>query len=200
MRWKRIKKSLKLKKPDDYEVKKERLRALESLSLQNEIDLYYADGSGFGLIPNVPYAWQSKNERLEVPSFRGKTLNIFGLWNAKNDLRLYEQEKCFNSQNIIDCIDNFCDTIDKKTTIVLDNASVHKSKIFKEKAKEWLEKGLDIFYLPTYSPQLNKIEHLWRFIKYEWIEFDAYKNFENLKKYFQKIKQNFGKLYTINFA
>lgn len=200
MRWKRIKKSLKLKKPDDYEVKKERLRALESLSLQNEIDLYYADGSGFGLIPNVPYAWQSKNERLEVPSFRGKTLNIFGLWNAKNDLRLYEQEKCFNSQNIIDCIDNFCDTIDKKTTIVLDNASVHKSKIFKEKVEEWLKKGLDIFYLPTYSPQLNKIEHLWRFIKYEWIEFDAYKNFENLKKYVQKIKQNFGKLYTINFA
>jgi len=44
----------------------------------------------------------------------------------------------------------------------------------------WEEKGFDIFYLPKYSPELNGIEILWRFIKYEWIELDAYKSWTHL--------------------
>jgi DDE superfamily endonuclease len=34
--------------------------------------------------------------------------------------------------------------------------------------------------LPAYSPQLNLIEILWRFIKYQWLEFSAYKDWNSL--------------------
>lgn len=190
---------MKSRKPANYEQKKADLEALQALEEAGEIDVYYGDGAGFGLVPCVPYAWQEIGTRIELPSFRGKTLNVFGLLNKKNDLDIYQKEGSFKSQNIIDCIDNFCQKVCKSTTIVLDNAKVHTSKLFKEKIPEWLLKGVEIFYLPTYSPHLNKIEHLWRFMKYEWIEFDAYKNFEKLTKYINKIKDNFGKLYTINF-
>ncbi len=48
----------------------------------------------------------------------------------------------------------------------MDQASIHTSDKMMEKIEEWEKKNLEIFWLPTYSPELNLIEILWRFIKY----------------------------------
>ena len=50
------------------------------------------------------------------------------------------------------------------------------------------------------SPKLNLIEILWKFIKYEWIEIDAYDNQNNLIRYLKKVLDNFGTEYVINFV
>lgn len=200
MVWKRIRKSLKNRKPLDYESKKEELGLLKSLQKDGAIDLFYADGAGFGMVPTVPYAWQKIGERIEAPSFPGKTLNVFGIWDGKKELVLYGQESCMDSRSVAAYIDGFCGKIKKKTVIVLDNASIHKSAWFTSKAEGWAKKGLDIFYLPVYSPQLNKIEHLWHAMKYRWIDFKAYLKWENLVGYVEKIAKNFGTTYTINFV
>ncbi|MBD1908891.1 IS630 family transposase, partial [Trichocoleus sp. FACHB-832] len=52
----------------------------------------------------------------------------------------------------------------------------------------------------SYSPELNLIEILWRFIKYEWIEIDAYKAWETFVASVEKILREFGKTYVINFV
>ncbi len=51
----------------------------------------------------------------------------------------------------------------------MDQASIHTSHAILVLA-EWQEKQLEIFWLPTYSPHLNLIEILWRFMKYEWMK------------------------------
>ena len=51
------------------------------------------------------------------------------------------------------------------TVIILDNYSVHKSHQVKAKEKTWQDQGLDLFFLPTYSPELNLIEGEWNQIK-----------------------------------
>jgi transposase len=191
---------LKNKRPKDYEEKKEELEIYKKQSEQGSIDLYYGDGSGFSLVPYIPYAWQEIGTTIEIPSFKSKTLNLFGIWDAKKDLNLYSFEGNLTSDIIIEYINDFSKKITKKTVLVLDNAPIHKSKIFKIKIKEWAEKGLKIFHLPSYSPHLNLIEHLWRFMKYEWIEFSVYNSWENLLKYIEKVANNFGSLYTINFV
>ena len=193
-----MRKSLKKKRPGNYEEKKAMLKILKTQAKQGEIDLFYGDGSGFSLTPYLPYAWQEIGTTIEVPSFKGRTLNLFGIWDAKKDLNLYSVEGSLTSEVLISYIDDFAKKIKQKTVLVLDNASIHKSKIFKEKTKDWEEKGLEIFYLPAYSPHLNIIEILWRFMKYEWIEFSAYENFANLVEYIEKIASNFGVKYTIN--
>jgi len=45
-----------------------------------------------------------------------------------------------------------------------------------------------------YSPQLNLIEILWRFIKYKWIDIDAYSSWETFVASVEKFSENLEKL------
>jgi len=199
--WKRVRKSLIKRRPDNYQEKKEQLDNLKKSEKEGKFKIYYADGSIFNLTPSVPYAWQPIGVRIELPSFKSENLNLFGIFDADKDLELYSVKGSMTSEVITSFIDDFCKKKNnEKIVLVLDNASVHRSKLFKSKELEWKDKGLTIFYLPTYSPHLNLIEHLWRFMKYEWLDFNIYDCWDNLVKYVEKIAQNFGTKYTINFS
>jgi transposase len=54
--------------------------------------------------------------------------------------------------------------------------------------------------LPPYSPELNLIEILWRFIKYKWLPFSAYLTFETLVEEVEKVLKNVGSEWFINFS
>jgi hypothetical protein len=41
---------------------------------------------------------------------------------------------------------------------------------------------------------------LWRFLKYQWLEIDAYQSWESLVEAVENIFCNFGDKYIINFA
>ena len=83
----------------------------------------------------------------------------------------------------------------------MDNAPIHKSKIFMSNIEKWrVENDLFLLFLPTYSPELNLIEILWRKIKYEWLEFNAYLSFDRLKRNLKTILDNVGKKFNIQFV
>lgn len=63
-------------------------------------------------------------------------------------------------------------------TIVLDNARYQKCKIVTALA---LELGIELLYLPPYSPNLNLIERLWRLVKKEVLYCKYYPNFASFK-------------------
>ena len=120
--------------------------------------------------------------------------------NRNNELKSYVSEQTINSDVVIACIDAFLTTVDKPTVIVVDQSSIHISDAILDKFEEWHERNLTIFVLPSYSPQLNLIEILWRFIKYEWIEIDAYKSWSTFVASVEKILREFGENYLINFV
>lgn len=164
------------------------------------IDLYFADASHFSLTPSISYAWQKKDEQILVPSSKSIALSVFGLMTP--DCKLYSEtvQGTLNSEKIISIFDEFVKTTVKQTVVIVDNAPVHHSKAFKAKIKQWRELDVYIYFLPTYSPELNKIEILWRFIKYNWLPFDAYRSIENLKMRLNDILENVGSpKYNINF-
>jgi len=51
------------------------------------------------------------------------------------------------------------------TVIVLDNASVHRSKLSQQQQQRWQQQGLILLFLPPYSPQMNRIEQQWLHLK-----------------------------------
>jgi|SRR5688500_5846111 len=101
---------------------------------------------------------------------------------------------------VIACFDTFSKHLCRPTGVILDNAQQHTSHAFKEKISEWEKRLLFIQYLPAYSPALNLIEILWRFIKYACLPFSAYLNFETLKKALENILRNVGTKYQIIFV
>jgi transposase len=183
-----------------YQEKKTQLEELERLDEQGEINLYYLDETGFSLIPAVPYAWQDIGEYLNIPSRRSQRLNVLGIMNKRHHLETYISDQSINSDVVIACIDAFFPAVDKPTVIVTDQASIHTSDAIFGKTEEWLERNITIFELPTYSPHLNLIEILWRFIKYEWIPLDAYKDWKTFVASVEKILREFGENYVINFV
>jgi transposase len=163
------------------------------------IDLYFGDESHFGLTPNVPYAWQTKENPILLPAAKGKYLNVVGLMSRKNDLFFEVLETTLNSDRLISFMDNFVARTVKKTVVILDNCPVHKSKKFMDKMEQWKEQDVWVYFLPPYSPELNLIEILWRRIKYQWLPFEAYLCFQNLKERLLYILNNIGNKYDIIF-
>ena len=64
-------------------------------------------------------------------------------------------------------------------TIVSDNARYQRCKLVMEKAQEL---GIELLFLPPYSPNLNLIERLWKFVKKEVLYSKYYDNFEDFKE------------------
>ncbi len=183
-----------------YQEKKRQLAEYERLDKLGEIDLYYLDESGFSLIPSVPYAWQDIGEYFGIPSQQSKRLNVLGIMNKRNKFEAYVSEKSITGDVVAACIDTFFPTVDKPVVIVTDQASIHTGNAIFEKLEEWQERKITIFELPTYSPHLNLIEILWRFIKYEWIPIEAYKDWPTFVAAVEKILREFGEKYVINFV
>ena len=162
------------------------------------INLCFGDESHVGLTPNVPYAWQAKGSPILLPAANGKFLNVVGLMNRKNNLFFEVKESTLNTDTLVAFMYSFADQIVKKTVVILDNSPIHRSRKLMAKISEWREKDLRLF-LPPYSPELNLIETLWRRIRYQWLPFDAYLTFQNLKERLTYVLCNFGVLYDIKY-
>ena len=165
------------------------------------MDLYYFDESGFSLDPNLPYAWSLVGKTLTVPAKRSKQLNVLGFLDTHGSgLFASTTYDKVDTDVVIAVFDLFAEQLTRDTVVVLDNASMHTNKKFKAKMEGWEKQGLTLFYLPTYSPQLNLIEMLWKHMKYHWIEFDAYTSIKAMKAYVEKVIIGYGKEYEISFG
>ena len=165
------------------------------------IDLIYFDQSGFNLYAKVVYAWQKRGERTVIPVSKGKSQNVLGfMWHQCQRFESFVFDGSIDSNVVIGCFDIIASNIQKETVIVLDNASIHRSQEFADKIDEWKTLGLKIYFLPPYCPMLNKIEMLWKKIKYDWLTWDAYSSYKTLCDELDNVLSQIGSLYHITFA
>jgi len=200
--WKRMRKSLRRNRDELlFRFFQEEMELLKQQASQGEIDLYYFDGTGVNLNPNVPYCWTKKGETSLLPATRGGGYTILGLLNIhKNKFQGNIYEGAANAECVIQTLEELSNNLERKTVIVLDNASIHKANIVKEKMEEWRNKGMLFQFIPAYSPELNLIEILWKMMKHFWLEPKHYTSLEVLKNAIIYILQNYGKHYSISFG
>lgn len=97
------------------------------------------------------------------------------------------------TQPVAEVLDDYASHIRKTTVLVLDNASPHTCKLVKDKLPEWEKKGLILYRLPPYSPELNKIEHTWKHVKYSELPAAAWKNLGSLVGKLTRIFSKLGR-------
>jgi hypothetical protein len=181
--------------------------SLQQQQAQGEIKIYYFDGSGFGTASSLPYAWQAAGQTREIPRKRSKRLNVLGFMSRDNDAFFHTVEGSVNSARVIEAFDGFAaryapqyERTQAPCIVILDNASVHHAEAVRQRANDWMRQGVFLHFLPSYSPELNLIEILWRKIKYEWLPLSAYKNYQAIKEAVLAILNDFGSKYTITFV
>ena len=113
------------------------------------------------------------------------------------------QEGSVDSRAVVAIMDTFIRQVAHPqhfTVIVLDNASIHTSALFKDPLERWLQQRVIVYWRPTYSPELNRIEILWRKIKYEWLPLSAFGSIHTIRAALANITDNIGSKYRISFG
>jgi transposase len=200
--WKRVRASLAGQRDEEEfrQCEQELVEHMEAAA-NGEIDLFYLDQSGFGRTPYIPYAWQDRGSTIAVPCREGKRINVMGMYSLmKGTLHAEITDKSITSARVVDFLGDFSKTVTKFTVVVLDNASIHTAKAVYEKLEEWEGRNLYLYYLPTYSPELNVIEIVWRKIKYEWLPLSAFASFKALWRNLSDMIPKIGIEYNIYFA
>lgn len=200
-RYKRIRKRPRgVPSPQLYEYKVEKLQELESQASEGRIRLYYADENHTCTEGYVPYGWQLQGEDVYVPSQRVARLNIFGMIDRDNRYNGFTTFEKMTADKVLSFLDEFSFNLEMDTFVLLDNASVHRNKKIKELRPLWEQRGLFLFFLPPYSPQLNIAETLWRILKGKWIRPQDYITSDILFYTTNRALADIGKGLRINFS
>ena len=200
-RYKRIRLTPKgVPSPPLYELFLEKLQELENLYNSGHINLFFGDESHVCTNGYVPYGWQFPDENVAIPAQKAARLNIFGMVNRDNEYHGFTTRENINSDKFIEFIDELVPKLEKPTVLLLDNASLHKSKKVKAKIAEWQDGNLYIMYLPPYSPHLNIAETLWRILKGKWIKPEHYESTDTLFSAVKEILDGIGKEYMVAFS
>lgn len=114
-------------------------------------------------------------------------------------LRHWVVEGGINSSRLIDAIEEWLPSLSGLTVLVLDNVSFHRSKAFHQRQPAWQQAGLYVFYLPAYSPHLNKMETVWRKLKYEQLSDQAYQSYPHLRESVESLLASYGQAWVVKF-
>lgn len=103
--------------------------------------------------------------RMFIPSPSGrKRFNVLGALNAvSKEVLTFTNETYINAQSVCQLLLQIAQYYGSKPiTVVLDNARYQKCALVQGFAAEL---GIELLFLPSYSPQLNLIERYWRFLR-----------------------------------
>jgi transposase len=167
--------------------------------------VFFADAAHCVFGSSLCCLWSFVRHYVRAASGRQR-FNVLGAWDAVtrelvavtnttvvNALTMCELLRAIAAQGLVGPV-----------TVVLDNARYQKCALVQELAKSL---GITLLYLPSYSPNLNLIERLWRFIKREALYGRWHPTFADFKGAIEgtisdlggKHKEKLASLMTLNF-
>ena len=201
--WKRTRRSLKRQRdPAAFAAAQQQLAGLHRAEAAGQLAVYYVDEVRFSRQAPVPYAWQVRGQPCAcLPAERGAGggYSVLGFWRPADPRATGRQAftaivsaTAFTAELFVLAVNEFIAHRTQPIVLVLDNASIHKAHLVKAQVAAWAAAGVTLLFLPPYSPELNRIEILWRFCKHYWLTPDAYQTPLTLLQQLTNLLQTVG--------
>jgi transposase len=126
-------------------------------------------------------AWIKKGTEQYLPANTGRQrLNLNGAYNPNNQDVIIREDPSINAQSTIKLFEQIQNkySIKKWIYAIADNAKYYRSKLVK---KFLANSNIKLIFLPPYSPNLNLIERLWKYLRKQVINTTYYPKFEQFK-------------------
>ena len=162
----------------------EKLMPLIQMAQAGDCHLFFVDAAYFVLAPFVGVLWCFARIFIKAASGRNR-INVLGaLHFVTHKMETIVNTTYINAETIVELMKKLAKAYKNKPLhLVLDNARYQHCDYVKEQA---LLLHIHLVFLPPYSPNLNLIERVWRYIKKEVLRT---RYFDCAQKFHQAIQQ-----------
>jgi transposase len=172
---------------------------------QGKRHVFFVDAAHFVLQPFLGFLWCFARVFIQAPSGRQRFNVLAALHAISLQVITVTNDSYITAETVATLLRTLAATFsDLPLTLVLDNARYQHCRLIIELAAEL---GIELLFLPTYSPNLTLIERLWKFVKKECLYSKYYETFTDFKRAITdclvdtqtKHKQTLTSLLTLNF-
>jgi transposase len=146
----------------------------------NKRTVYFVDAVHFVHGAFLGCLWCLVRMFIPTPSGRQR-YNVLGAINAiSHELETVCNEQYINSLSVCELLNKIKNKITDEfpVTLVMDNARYQRCDLVTNLAKKL---NIEILFLPSYSPNLNIIERLWKWTKKDSLNCEYHKTFSEFK-------------------
>jgi transposase len=171
----------------------------------NQRHLFFVDAAHFVLQPFLGFLWSFVRLFIKAPAGRQR-FNVLGALHATTrQLVTVTNADTVNATTVASLLHQLAASFaDLPITLVLDNVRYQHCRFIKELAAQL---GIELLFLPAYSPNLNLIERLWKFVKKKCLYSQYYESFKDFKQAIEdclaevsgKYKDELASFLTLNF-
>lgn len=165
-----------------------------SAAKRGECELYFVDAAHFVMGAFLGYLWSKVRIFIRTPSGR-KRYNVLGAFDPISlSMVCVTNTSYINSSSVCDLLWEIGLLHPGRTIkIVLDNAAYQRCLLVQEFAREL---GIELIFLPGYSPNLNLIERYWKFVKKKCLYNRFYESFDMFCAAIDACVRHGGQLYA----
>jgi transposase len=88
--------------------------------------------------------------------------------------------------------------VSKPQGTVLDNVSIHRAAAIQPALELLKKQGVKFEFLSPYSPEINRIEVMWRLMKYRWLAAKR-RTEDELERAIEHVFEHFGRQFKMKF-
>lgn len=147
---------------------------------QGKRHMFFVDAAHFVMQPFLGFLWCFVRQFIQAPSGR-KRFNVLGALHATTlQVVTFTNDSYINALSVAELMREIAVKFaDLPITLVMDNARYQRCHFIMDLASEL---GIELLFLPPYSPNLNLIERLWKFVKKKCLYSEYYETFTDFQQ------------------
>jgi len=195
--WQKCKKLLHKANPTKRTAYIEQLQALFERMVRGEVRILYVDESHFHQDLELGYTWAPSGQpawRVSSSPSLSARINWYGAYDfTSGQAFIWHEGKCNgeHTAHFLQHLKEWLDQSERQVVVIWDGAPWHRSQLVCTQAEHL---GIELVPLPGYSPDLNPIEGLWKWMREEVTQHYCHASldelFHNCKAFIDRINRD----------